>query len=51
MEIIKILTDIRYPLNDDNIEKALIKVKKYNFNVTDFLTSINTIKDIIKDNS
>ena len=51
MEIVKILADVRYPLTDENIEKALIKVREYNFDIEDFLNSINTIKEMIKQNS
>ena len=51
LEIIKILCDIRYPLSDFNIEKALKKVASYNFDVEDFLNSIDVIKGVIEQNS
>lgn len=51
MEIIKILSDIRYPLSDENIDKAIVKVKEYNFDIEDFLNSINPIKEMIIQNS
>lgn len=51
LEIIKILCDIRYPLSDKNIEKALIKVSLYNFDVEHFLNSIDVIKEVINQNS
>lgn len=51
LEIIKILCDIRYPLSDDNIHKALEKVSSYNFDVENFLNSIDVIKEVINQNS
>ena len=51
LEIIKILCDIRYPLSDQNIEKALKKVVLYNFDVEHFLNSIDVIKGVIEQNS
>lgn len=47
LNIIKILCDIRYPLSDDNIEKALKKVAFYGFDIDIFLKSIETIKEQI----
>ncbi|MBP9490639.1 MAG: HDOD domain-containing protein [Aliarcobacter sp.] len=51
LEIVKILCDIRYPLSDENIHKALEKVALYNFDVEDFLNSIDVIKEVIKQNT
>ena len=51
LEIVKILCDIRYPLSDENIHKALEKVSLYNFDVEDFLNSIDVIKEVIKQNT
>lgn len=51
LEIVKILCDIRYPLSDRNIDKALKKVITYNFDVEDFLNSIDVIKEAINQNS
>ncbi len=48
LHIIKILCDIRYPLSERNIEKALEKVVEYNFDVEHFVNSINVIKEVIK---
>lgn len=51
LQIIKILCDIRYPLSDESIEKALNKVVLYNFDVDKFLNSIESIKSSIFSNS
>ena len=51
LHIIKILCDIRDPLSDRNIEKALKKVALYNLDVEQFLNSIDVIKEVIKQNS
>ena len=51
LQIIKILCDIRYPMSDFNVDKALKKVVEYNFDVEDFLNSIDVIKATIKHNS
>ena len=51
LEIVKILCDIRYPLSDQNIEKALEKVVLYDFDVEHFLNSIDVIKEVINQNS
>ncbi len=51
LEIVKILCDIRYPLSDRNIDKALKKVILYKFDVEDFLNSIDVIKEAINQNS
>lgn len=51
LQIIKILCDIRYPLSDESIEKALNKVILYNFDVDKFLNSIESIKSSIFSNS
>ncbi len=44
LQIIKILCDIRYPLSDENVEKALNKVVLYNFDVDKFLNSYRIYK-------
>jgi HD-like signal output (HDOD) protein len=51
LEIVKILCDIRYPLSDKNIEKALNKVSMYNFDIEHFLNSIDVIKEVLTQNS
>ena len=51
LEIIKILCDIRYPLSDENIHKALEKVALYNFDVEHFLNSIDIVKMVINQNT
>lgn len=51
LHIIKILCDIRDPLSDKNIEKALKKVALFNLDVEQFLNSIDVIKEVIKQNS
>lgn len=51
LQIIKILCDIRYPMSDFNVDKALKKVVEYNFDVEDFLNSIDVINATIKQNS
>lgn len=45
LHIIKILCDIRYPLSDENIEKALHKVALFGFDIELFLSSIESIKE------
>jgi HD-like signal output (HDOD) protein len=51
LQIVKILCDIRHPLSDKNVEKALKKVAFYNFDVEQFLNSIDVIKEVIEQNS
>ncbi len=51
LEIIKILTDIRAPLNDLAIEKAIAKVIEYGFDLEHFINSIDIIKEEIEKNS
>ena len=51
LEIIKILCDIRYPLSDRNIHKALEKVSLYGFDIEHFVNSIDVIKEVINQNS
>lgn len=51
LEIIKILCDIKSPLSDENIQKALNKVILYNFDTDKFMSSIETIKSSIFINS
>lgn len=48
LQIIKILCDIRYPLSNENIEKALKKVALYGFDIDIFLKSIESIKEQIE---
>jgi len=51
LQIVKILCDVRNPLSDKSIEKALEKVALYNFDVEQFLNSIDVIKEVIEQNS
>lgn len=51
LEIIKILTNMREPLSDKVVHKALEKVEEYGFNIEHFLNSIDAIKDEIGKNS
>ncbi len=51
LEIVKILCDIRYPLSDENIHKALEKVALYNFDIEHFINSIDIVKNVINQNS
>lgn len=51
LSVIKILCDIRNPLSDLNIEKALEKVALYNFDIEHFLNSVDVIKATIEQNS
>ena len=51
LEIVKILSDIRYPLSENNILKALQKVVLYGFDVEQFLNSIDLIKETINQNA
>lgn len=44
LEIIKILCDIRNPLSDQNIQRALNKAQEYNFDVEILLQAIDSIK-------
>lgn len=44
LEIIKILTDIRAPLSDENIQRALTKATEYGFDVEPLIQSIDNIK-------
>jgi HD-like signal output (HDOD) protein len=44
LEIIKILTDIKNPLSDYNVQRALTKASEYGFDVDLLLQSIDTIK-------
>lgn len=44
LEIIKILTDIRAPLSDYNIQRALTKASEYGFDVEPLIQSIDSIK-------
>jgi len=44
LEIIKILADIRAPLSDQNVQKALGKANEYGFDVEPLLQSIDSIK-------
>lgn len=51
LHIVKILCDIREPLSDANIEKALKKVALFKFDVEQFLNSIDVIKEVMKKNT
>ncbi len=51
LQIIKILCDVRYPLSDKNIERALKKVVLYKFDIEHFLNSIDVIKEVVNQNS
>ena len=51
LHIVKILCDIRDPLSDKNIDKALEKVALFKLDVEQFLNSIDVIKAVIKQNS
>jgi HD-like signal output (HDOD) protein len=51
LDIVKTLCDIRYPLSNENIEKALDKVNLYGFDIEHFLNSIDVIKEVINQNS
>jgi len=44
LEIIKILSDIRNPLSDQNVQRALNKATEYNIDVELLLQSIDSIK-------
>lgn len=44
LEIIKILCDIKNPLSDQNIQRALNKANEYNFDTDILLQSIDSIK-------
>lgn len=44
LEIIKILSDVRNPLSDQNIQRALTKATEYNIDVEPLLQSIDSIK-------
>jgi HD-like signal output (HDOD) protein len=51
LQIIKILCDVRNPLSDRNVERALKKVALYKLDVEQFLNAIDVIKEVIKQNS
>jgi HD-like signal output (HDOD) protein len=51
LEIVKILTNIKEPLSDNVIQKALLKVAQYGFNVDHFINSIDALKEEISKNS
>ena len=51
LHIVKILCDIREPISDKNIEKALKKVVLFKLDIEQFLNSIDVIKEVIKQNS
>ena len=50
LEIIKILTDIKNPLSDINIQRALTKAEEYGFDSDILLKSIDSIKYKIDEN-
>ena len=51
LEVVKILCDIKNPLNDFAVEKAVAKVIEYNFDLEKFINSIDIIKKQIKRDS
>lgn len=51
LEIVKALADIRNPLSDDNIHKAIGLASKYDFDVDHLLNCIDAIKEEIAQNS
>lgn len=51
LEILLILCDIREPLSDENIEKAIQKASKYGFDIEHLANSIDVIKETIQQNS
>lgn len=51
LHIVKILTDIRDPLNQDAVEHALKKASEFNFDIEYLLNTIDVIKEVIEQNS
>jgi HD-like signal output (HDOD) protein len=51
LEIIKILTNIRAPLSDEAVEKAITKVIEYKLDLEHFVNSIDAIKEELDKNS
>ena len=51
LEIIKILTNVRAPLSDDSVEKAIAKVVEYQLDLEHFINSIDAIKEELDKNS
>ena len=51
LEIIKILTNIRDPLNDEAVEKAIAKVVEYKLDLDHFINSVDAIKEELHKNS
>lgn len=51
LEIVKIICDIRKPLNEKNIEIAVKKASDYGFDIEQLLNSIDVIKEVINQNS
>lgn len=51
LEIVKILCDIRNPLSDLNVQKAIEKAAIYGFDIEHLLNSIDVIKDSMEKNS
>lgn len=51
LNIVKILCDVRNPLSDGNIEKALKKVLQYGFDTEYFLEALDSIRENIQKNS
>ncbi len=49
LEIVKILTDIRNPLGDEQVERALELATKYNFEIEPLVNAIDKIKEKIND--
>ncbi len=51
LEVVKILCDIRKPLDEKNIEIAVNKASLYGFDIEHLLNSIDVIKEVISQNS
>lgn len=51
LEIVKILADIRNPLNEEVIEIAIKKASEYGFDIEYLLNTIDVIKEVINQNS
>lgn len=51
LEIVKLLADMRNPLSDDNIHKAIAKADEYKFDVDHLINSVDAIKEEIEQNS
>lgn len=51
LEIVKILSDIRDPLNDRSIQLAIEKAASYGFDIEHLTNSIDVIKEVIEQNT